>query len=173
MKPIVLTRRTALGIAALSIVAVVVSASIVANFLIPQRVTITTLPGVSVDFCDAGTQAIIGPATSFDWGDIQQGQSKTALFISVHNSQGNVPQSLISDGTADASGTATESLQTQTLPSGTTLTWNMPAVMGSPITLQPGQRTQCISVTYSVSTSATGGQYDFTVEIVTYSSASG
>ncbi len=173
MKPIVLTRRTTAIILSVSLVATIVGASIVANFLIPNQVTITTLPGVSADFCDAQTQAIIGPATSFNWGDIQQGGSKTSLFISIHNSQGSQEQWLISDGTADASGTATESFQTQNLPAFTTMTWNLPSLSGSPLRLLPGQRTQCLSVTYSVSTSASGGTFSFTIEIVTYSTSTG
>ncbi len=173
-KPLVtISRRSAIVITALSLVSVIVGASVVSNYLLPSHVVITTLPGIHASFCDPGTQAILGPATTFDFGDVQQGQNKGGLFVSVANDQGSATQWLISDGTADASGTTTESLQTQALPAFTTLTWNMLALMGSPIALQPGQRTQCISITLSVSTSATGGDYSFTIEFVTYSSASG
>ncbi len=173
-KTIIFSTRTGLSIVAIAIVLSVVAASVLSNYVLPSRVSITTFPGIHASFCDSGTQAILTPATTFDWGDIQQGQSKTALFVSIANDQGNLPQWLISNGQAvNDTGGGVESLRIQGPPSGTTLSWNMPSVTGSPLQLQPGQRTQCISVTLSVSTSATGGVFNFGIVFATYPTSTG
>jgi hypothetical protein len=172
MKPIVLSRKLAIGIITVAVCATLVSGVILSNYLVPSTVNITSMPGIVVLDATAATPACTTSAvTTHAWGDVQQGQSKSTFSVCIKNSQGSATQYLLPS-----------SLTTQApLPSGVTLTWNFPT---SPINCGAGVTTPCIALlptqssppltlTLSASTSATAGSVSFTEVYQSYSTATG
>jgi hypothetical protein len=176
-RTITLTRRVTIGIIAVSACAVLVAGSLLANFIVPSTVHITSQPGIVV--LDANGATI----TSFNFGDVQQTQQVTTAPYSIKNSGGSVPMYII-DQTVGGAGTHV-SLSSQGLPTGTVLTWNIASVASSPIgsgcagvnypciEMFPGSATPQLTLTLSASTSAIPGTYSFTVEFDAFSTNAG
>jgi len=182
-KLVTITRRTALVLSAIAIVSVVVTAAFVSNYIVHQTANITTSPGLGVFSCDPATNPSItlGPAiTSYDWGDLQLGQSKTTLFVSIANIQGSANQFILSQAgnpapASDDTSTTANSLRTRNLEAGLSVSWNFEGLY-APATstmLSPGSHTQCLSITLSVSTSTVGGPTAFDIAFTSYSTATG
>ena len=172
-KTITLTRRTLAIVLAISAVAIVVSATILSNYLVPSTVNITSQPGIVVVTTDTIPSCTTTPVTTFAIGDVQQGQSKAFAVICVKNSQGSATQYLLP-----------QSLTTQNpLPSGVSLTWNFDSVYASPIGcgtvttpcvgIAPTSQTQPLTLTLSASATAAAGSLSFTTVFNTYSTANG
>ena len=169
---VTITRRTTIIIAAIAVVAVVVSGAILSNYIVPSTVNITSQPGIVVLTTDTVPSCTTTPVTSFAIGDVQQGQSKAFAVICIKNSQGSANQFILP-----------QSLTTQAaLPSGVTLTWNFPTspvgtlcgtVTTGCIGLGPGQQTPPLTLTLSASTTATAGALSFTIVFNAYSTATG
>ena len=198
-KTITLTRRTLAIVLSIAVVATVVSASLLSNYVIPSRVNVTTLPGISILLASfhakkhrAGITVFYVNAdgsrgaavTSVDFGDVQQGQTKSLQSMTIVNSQGSSTQYLI-DQVAGGNPSGISSLMLQNLPSGVSVTWNFASVFSPPINcgspapnypcagIAPGSGTQAITLTLTVSTSALGGVSDFSIVFNTYSTVSG
>jgi hypothetical protein len=174
MKAITLTRRVTIGIIAIAAVAVLVSATILASYIVPSTVNVTSQPGIVVVTGDIPTiTCSTTTVTTFAIGDVQQGQSKAFATICIRNSGGSATQYILP-----------QSLTTQaSLPSGLTLTWtNFPTsplgtgcagITTGCIQLLPTQQTPPLSLSFSVSTTATPGTVSFTAVFNAYSSATG
>ncbi len=172
--PITLSRRTTLAILAISTVAIAASAVILASFIVPSTVNITSQPGIIVVTGDIPTNTCsTTTVTTFTIGDVQQGQSKVFATVCVKNSQGSATQFILPS-----------SLTTQAaLPTGLTLSWtNFPTtpigtgctgITTGCIQISPGQTTPPLSLTFSVSTTATPGAVSFTTVFNAFSTNTG
>jgi len=172
-RTITLTRRVTIGIIAVSACAVIVSATILASFLVPSSVVITSQPNLFV--YDTNGNVV----TQFQFGDVQQTQS-TSVTVTLKNGGGSATMYLI-DQSLTGSGSKT-SLTTSGLPSGVTLTWNFASIGSADcsgsvaypcIALFAGQSSPQLTLTLSATTGATPGTYSFTTEFDAFNSASG
>jgi hypothetical protein len=173
-KTITLTRRLTLGIVSIACLAVLVGAIISSNYIVPSTVNVTSQPGIVVVTGDIPTlTCTTTTVTTFAIGDVQQSQSKNFATVCVRNSQGSATQYILP-----------QSLTTQApLPSGLTLTWtNFPTspigtgcsgVTTGCIQLLPGQSTGPLSLTFSVSSTATPGSVSFTAVFNAFSTNAG
>lgn len=173
MKPIALTKRVIVAIVAISACVALVSGAILANYLVPSTVNITSQPGITVYPYDSVALACTNtPVTTFAIGDVQQSQSKAFGTVCIKDTGGTanafiLPQSLTT---------------TSALPSGISLTWNFPSTSPTPgicsavvqcIGLGPGSQTQPLTLTLSAANTAPVGPLSFTVQFDAYSTASG
>jgi len=177
------TRRTTIIIAALSIVAVAVSASILANYVVPiNTVRVTSSPGLTAYEAD-GVTAI----QSIDWGDVQQSTTQTHQVI-LKNTGGSQVLYILENPRDQNLGVITtiSSLSAQSLPTGLTLSWNMHDLSNafcvvSGVTYQgcfalgQGSATSAITMSLSASSTAppTANAVNFQVTFNGYSSVSG
>jgi hypothetical protein len=173
-KTITLTRRTLAIVLTVAVVATVVSATILASFIVPSTVNVTSQPGIIVVTGDIPTiTCSTTTVTTFAIGDVQQGQSKAFATICIKNSGGSATQYILP-----------QSLTTQApLPSGLTLTWtNFPTspigtgcagISTGCIQISPTQSTPPLSLSFSVSTTATPGTVSFTAVFNAYNSPTG
>ncbi len=181
-----ITRRTALSILAICFVSTIVAGSILSNYLLPSTVRITSQPGISVFLGDASTNTCsTTPVTSYDWGDVQLSQSKSALVVCIKNSGGTATAYLIDGFTT--SGAAISSLTTQPNPiaNGVSLSWNFasvesanPGCAGSTINghcagIAPGSQSPPLTLTLSASTSASPASLSFTIEFDAFTTVNG
>jgi hypothetical protein len=174
MKTITLSRRLTLGIVAISACAILVAAVISSSYIVPSTVNVTSQPGIIVVTGDIPTiTCSTTTVTTFAIGDVQQGQSKAFATICVKNSQGSATQYILP-----------QSLTTQApLPAGLTLTWtNFPTspigtgcagITTGCIQLSPTQSTPPLSLSFSVSTTATPGSVSFTVVFNAFNTSTG
>ncbi len=173
-RTITLTRRAILAIVGISATIAIVSAVILASFIVPSTVNITSQPGIIVVTGDIPTNTCsTTTVTTFTIGDVQQGQSKVFATVCIKNSQGSATQFILPS-----------SLTTQVaLPAGLTLSWtNFPTtpigtgctgITTGCIQLSPGQTTPPLSLTFAVSTTATPGAVSFTTVFNAFSTNTG
>jgi hypothetical protein len=128
------------------------SASIIANYLVPSNVNVIAAPGITCYNTD-GT----GVTTSINWGDLQIGTSKT-YGIFIKNTGGSNVWIL-----------PAQSLATQSLPSGLTLSWDL----SQATQLAPGLQTGNIILTLTATSSAATESSSFNIIINAYSTSSG
>jgi hypothetical protein len=127
-------------------------AVMVANYVIPSSVTVTTAPGITCYNADGS-----GVTSTINWGDLQVSTSKSySVFI-------------MNTGGASVWLVPSMSLTAANLPSGLTLTWDL----AQATQLTPGQETSNIALTLTATTSATMGVYSFTITVLTFGSSSG
>src|SRR6266568_4124073 len=115
-RTITLTKRLTIAIVAISIVATLVSASILANYLLPSTVRITGAPGIAVFAGDLSTNSCTTtPVTSFNYGDVQQSQIKNAPVVCILNT--SAVNAYIIDAVNNGNGQHVTSLTSESLPS--------------------------------------------------------
>ena len=187
MRPITLTRNVTIAIVAVCLVATLVGASILANYLLPSTVRITGAPGIALFQGDLSTNSCTStPITTFDYGDVQQSQTKNAPVVCILNT--SAVNAYIIDAVNNGNGQHVTSLTTQSLPSGTTLSWNFHVntingvndctVLGGSLNgncqlLGPNQQTSPITLSLAVTTSATTGTFSFTIVFQAFDSVNG
>ncbi len=187
MKPIALTKRLTIAIIAISVVATLVSASILANYLLPSTVTITGAPGIAIFAGDLSTNSCTTtPITTFSYGDVQQSQTKNAPVVCILNT--SAVNAYIIDAVNNNNGQHVTSLLTENLPSGATLSWNFHVntingvqdcgalggtLNGNCMFLGSNQQTSPITLSLAVSTSAVAGTYSFTIVFQAFDSVNG
>src|SRR3990172_12227940 len=91
----------------------VAAASILANYIVPSHVSITSTPGIIV-FDPTG------PVTLFEWGDVQLGTSSSKT-ITVKNSQGSASLWLLAGSISSLS-------TNPALPPGVSMTWDLATI---------------------------------------------
>jgi len=182
-KAITLTRRTLLAIVIVAARATLVTASLLANYVIPvNRVRVTASPGLTAYEVD-GVTAI----SAIDWGDVQQSTSQTHQVV-LKNTGGSQTLYVLENPRDQSLGVVTtiSSLSAQSLPTGLTLSWNMHDLSSafcvvSGVTYQgcfalgQGSSTAVITMTLSASNTAppTTDIVTFQVTFNAYSSVSG
>jgi hypothetical protein len=184
---VTISRRTLLAIVVVAAVATIVTASLLANYIIPTNtVRITAAPGLSAYQTDGVTLV-----QSINWGDVQEGNSQT-YQLSLRNTGGTQTIYILGPSTNTATGVVgtVSSLNPSGLPSGVTLSWNMPTLQGGagPITctvngvtytgcaaLGQGSSTPAITLTLSASATATptATTVNFVIEFDAFSSPTG
>ena len=116
------TRRLTIAIVAISAVAVLVSAAMLANYIVPTNsFRVTGSPGLTA--YDTSGAAV----TSISWGDIQQGAAPQTFQLTLRNTGGNFVLYIIDTSTRNtATGVfdTVSSLNPSGLPSGVHLSWN-------------------------------------------------
>jgi len=190
MRPITLTRRTAIIIVALSAIATLASAAIMANYLIQNTVTITSSPHLTVYESDGSTVI-----AQIQWGDVQQSTSGTHQVILKDTGGASTPTMYIVDtstrNTATGVTDSVSSLNPTGLPTGVSISWNFASIQtggGQPfqcvvngVTYQPcmaltsGTGTPAITLTLSVDNSAIASTtpYTFSIEFDSYQTPTG
>src|SRR5437667_8916285 len=84
------TRRLTIAIVAISAVAVLVSAAMLANYIVPTNsFRVTGSPGLTA-YDTSGA-----PVTSISWGDIQQGAAPQTFQLSLRMTGGHLAISII------------------------------------------------------------------------------
>lgn len=176
-RTIALARRTTIAIIAIAACAVLVGATVVSNFVIPSKVTVTSAPGITAYESDGTT--IIGQIT---FGDIQQGSVAQTHQVIIKNTGGQINQYLLDNAGGQITGVPS-SLTFSGVPSSVTPTWNFASVYSSPIgcgsvnypcaLLGPTQASQLLTLSISATAAATPGAYSFTITFQAFSTASG
>ena len=127
-KTITLTRRTLLVVVAIAAVAVLVSAAMLANYIVPTNsFRVTGSPGLTA--YDTSGAAV----TSISWGDIQQGAAPQTFQLSLRNTGGNFALYIIDTSTRNTATNVFDtvsSLNPSGLPSGVHLSWNYASLTG-------------------------------------------
>jgi hypothetical protein len=124
----------------------------IAHYSVPSNENVIEAPGITCYNAD-GT----GMTTTINWCDLQIGKSKT-YSIFIKNTDGS-----------DVWILPTQSLTTQNLPSGLTLTWDL--YQGTQLT--PGQQTGNVKLTLTATSSASTGASSFIIVINAYDTSSG
>jgi len=181
------TRRLTIAIVAISAVAVLVGASVIANYIIHSaNFRVTGSPGLTA--YDASGVAV----TSIAFGDIQQSGPAQTFQLSLKNTGGTQTLYILGPSTNTATGAVgtVSSLNPSGLPAGVSLSWNVPTIQGAaaPITctfnsvvytgcvaLSQGSSTPLITLSLSASSSATptATAQSFSIEFLAYNTPTG
>lgn len=189
MRTIVLTKRLTVAIVAISACVALVSAAVLANYIVSNTITVTSKPTLTVFESDGVTRV-----TTIAWGDVQEGQSGThQVLLTNTGGASTAPQYIVDSGTCRTDTGACDtvsSINPTGLPSGVTISWNFDQLQTSGgsiftctigttiynhcISLTPGTSTPAITVTVNVApTAPTVTAASFTIEFDSYQTPSG